>query len=96
VLKWEGQVMTALPRRSACYRCAFPEPPDPECVQSCSEAGILGPVAGAVGTLMAVEALKVILGTPGGLTDRLLLMDLKAMRFREKPLRRLKNCPACG
>jgi adenylyltransferase/sulfurtransferase len=96
VLKWEGQVMTVLPRRSACYRCAFPEPPDPACVQSCAEAGILGPVAGTVGCLMAVEALKVLLGAPGLLTGRLLLLDLKTMSFREKPLRRRTGCAACG
>jgi molybdopterin-synthase adenylyltransferase len=96
VIKWEGQALTVLPGKSACYRCAFPEPPDPDCAESCSSAGVLGPAAGMVGCLMAAEALKVLLGLPDLLTDRLSLMDFKKMSFREKPLRRRRNCPACG
>lgn len=95
VIKWEGQVMTVSPGRSACYRCAFPEPPDPECVEDCGSAGVLGPAAGTIGCLMAVEALKMLLGQPT-CSDRLLLVNFKAMSFREKPLSRRKDCPACG
>jgi adenylyltransferase/sulfurtransferase len=96
VLKWEGQVMAVRPGRSACYRCAFPEPPDPECAQSCADAGVLGPVAGTVGCLMATEAVKMIVGAPGLLLDRLILLDLKAMSFRQRALRRRADCSACG
>jgi adenylyltransferase/sulfurtransferase len=95
VLKWEGQALTILPGRSACYRCAFPEPPDPECVQGCSSAGILGPVAGAIGSIMATEALKVLLGHPV-LSDRLFLIDFRTMTTRQKSIRRRATCAACG
>lgn len=96
VIQWEGQVLTVLPGKSACYRCAFPEPPDPACVESCSSAGVLGPAAGAVGCLMATEALKVLLGQPGVLADRLLLIDFKNFSFRQKPLRRRSSCRVCA
>lgn len=96
VIKWEGQVLTVLPGKSACYRCAFPEPPDPECTESCSSSGVLGPAAGTIGCLMAVETLKALLGLPGLATDRLILLDFKSLSFREKSLRRRPSCPACG
>jgi adenylyltransferase/sulfurtransferase len=96
VVKWQGQVMTVLPGRSACYRCAFPEPPDPECVEDCGSAGVLGPAAGTVGCLMAAEALKALLGAGELLSDRLLLMDFKTMAFRVRPLRRRPGCSSCG
>lgn len=96
VLRWEGQAMTVLPGRSACYQCLFPEPPDPAVAQSCADGGILGPVAGMVGTWMAVEALKVLLGTGGVLADRLLLLDARAGKFRERPARRRPGCAVCG
>jgi molybdopterin-synthase adenylyltransferase len=96
VIKWEGQVLTVLPGKSACYRCHFPEPPDPNCVQSCSDAGVIGAAAGVVGTLQAVEAVKVVLGKGEVLADRRLHVDLKTMRFREVPVKRKKDCAACG
>lgn len=96
VIKWEGQVLTVLPGKSACYRCHFPEPPDPACVQSCSEAGIIGAAAGVVGTLQAVEAVKLILGKGEPLAGRRLHIDLKTMRFREVAVKRKADCAACG
>lgn len=95
VVKWEGQVMAVRPGVSACYRCAFPEAPDPDCVQDCGSAGVLGPAAGTVGCLMAVEALKILLGADGALVDRLLLIDFKSTRFREKTIHRRAACAAC-
>lgn len=96
VVKWEGNLTVVLPGRGPCYRCAFPEPPDPDCVQDCGSAGVLGPAAGSIGCLMAVEVLKVLLGLPGVVTGRLLLADFKTLSFREKPLRRRAACLACG
>jgi molybdopterin/thiamine biosynthesis adenylyltransferase len=96
VLRWEGQAMTVLPRRSACYRCLFPEPPDPALAASCADGGVVGPVAGVVGTLMAAEALKVLWGAGAPLTGRLLQYDGRAARFRERAVNRRRNCPACG
>jgi adenylyltransferase/sulfurtransferase len=64
------------------YRCLFPEPPPPGAVASCEEAGVLGPVAGVIGTLQAVEVVKVILGLGETLTGRLLIYDALAARFQ--------------
>lgn len=93
VLRWEGQVMTVLPGKTACYQCLFPEPPDPAMAQSCSNAGIVGAVTGAVGSLMATEGLKVLLGKGTPLTGRLLMMDFLNMRFRERTVSRRSRCP---
>jgi adenylyltransferase/sulfurtransferase len=93
VLRWQGQVTTVLPGKGHCYRCVFPEPPEEGALQTCSEAGVMGAAAGVVGALMATEALKLLLGLPGLLTDRLLTLDLAAMKFREVPV---KRDPACG
>lgn len=96
VLRWEGQAMTVVPGRSACYRCLFPEPPDPAVAPSCADGGILGPIAGVIGALMAAEALKVLLGAGVPLTGRLLQYDGRAARFRERAANRRRNCPSCG
>jgi molybdopterin/thiamine biosynthesis adenylyltransferase len=95
VIKWEGQLLAVRPGASACYRCAFPEPPEADCAESCSSAGVLGPAAGVIGCWMAVEALKLLLGLPA-LVDRLLLFDFKTAAVREKPLHRRPDCRACG
>lgn len=94
VLRWEGQLMTVLPGRSACYACLFPEPPIS--APSCSEAGILGPVAGLVGSILAAETLKVLLKSGDTLAGRFLQVDLRTMRFRERPVARRPDCAACG
>jgi molybdopterin-synthase adenylyltransferase len=62
VLRWEGQLLTCLPWRSASYRCVFSEPPPPEAVPSCSQAGVFGPLVGVLGTLQASEAIKYLIG----------------------------------
>ncbi len=96
VVHFRGQAMTILPRRSACFRCVFPEPPEPEAIPSCQEAGVVGTAAGVLGTLMAHEALKLLLGLGGLLTDRLLIFEGAASRFREVPVRRDSTCAVCG
>jgi len=96
VLRWEGQAMTVFPGRSACYRCVFPEPPDPADALSCADGGILGPVAGLVGTFMAVEALKALLGVGRPVSDRLVMWDAREGRCRERPATRRTGCRACG
>ena len=91
-----GQVLTVLPRRGACFRCVFPEPPQPGAVPSCQEAGVLGAAAGVLGSLMAHEALKLLLGIGEPLVDRLAVFDGAASRFREVPVRRDPLCAVCG
>ena len=96
VVHFYGQVMTIRPRDSACFRCVFPEPPAPEAIPNCQEAGVLGATAGILGTLMAHEALKLLLGIGEPLVNRLLVFDGKQGRFREVPLRRNPACAVCG
>ncbi len=96
ILRFTGQTMTVLPGEGACYRCAFRAPPPPEAVPSCSQAGVLGAVAGMLGTIQAAEALKFLTGAGELLTNRLLSFDALAMRFRTTPLKHQADCPVCG
>jgi len=96
VIAFEGQVLTVLPRRSACLRCVFPEPPEAGAVPNCQEAGVLGSAAGVLGSLMAHEALKLVLGLGEPLANRLFVFDGKASRVREVPVRRNRMCDVCG
>lgn len=95
ILIFDGQASTYLPG-SGCYRCVFPEPPPPGEVPSCAEAGVLGALTGVVGSLQAVETLKLILGVGEPLSGRMLLIDALTMEFRTVKVRRNPNCPLCG
>ncbi len=96
VVHLDGQLMAIFPRRSACFRCVFPEPPRPGAIPSCQEAGVIGAAAGVVGSLMAHEALKVILGIGDPLVNRLLVFEGQHSRFREVAVRRNPTCAVCG
>lgn len=96
ILRFEGQVSVFGAPGAPCYRCLFADPPPPELVPSCAEAGVLGVLPGVVGTLMAVEAIKLILGIGQLLAGRLLLYDALRVRFREIAVRRDPGCPMCG
>jgi adenylyltransferase/sulfurtransferase len=97
IMRLQGQVMTVVPGKSACYRCLFKTPPPPEEILSCQASGILGAVAGTIGTIQATEAVKYLAGFEDGLlTDRLLVYDAKNLRFREVEVRRDPHCAACG
>lgn len=96
ILRFDGQVLTILPRRSACYRCIFKEPPPPGVVPSCQEAGVLGALAGVIGTIQATEVLKLILEIGSPLADRLVRYDALQTGFREIRVRRNPNCPVCS
>ena len=91
-----GQLMTILPKRSACFRCVFPESPLPDGIPNCQDAGVLGSVVGILGSLMAHEALKHLAGIGEPLADRLLVFEGRSSRFREVPLRRDRGCAVCG
>ena len=96
ILRFEGRVFTIIPNQSACYRCIFKQPPPPGLVANCQEAGIIGVVAGIIGTIQATEVIKLLLGIGHLLTNRLLDFDAKATRFREIRLIRNPNCQLCG
>jgi sulfur-carrier protein adenylyltransferase/sulfurtransferase len=96
VQRFEGQVAVFQAERGSCYRCLFREPPPPGLVPGCSEAGVLGVVPGIIGTIQALEAIKLVLGAGDPLVDRLLLVDGLRMRFRELRLRKDPDCPVCG
>ena len=89
-------MLTVLPGQTGCYRCLFREPPPPGAVPSCSQAGVLGVLAGIVGTIQAAEALKYLLGIGDLLTNRLLVFDALKMTFREVAFKRNAACPLCG
>lgn len=95
IFMFEGQITTFLPGQG-CYRCLYPAPPPPGMVPSCSEAGVLGVLPGIIGSIMAVEAIKVILGLGTTLVNRLLMFDALDMDFRKVRIRRDPDCPVCG
>jgi molybdopterin/thiamine biosynthesis adenylyltransferase len=97
IVRLQGQTLTVLPEKSACYRCLFKEPPPPREILSCEQAGILGSVAGTIGSIQATEAIKYLAGFHEELLiDRLLTYDAKSMNFRVVEVKRDPQCPACG
>ncbi len=96
ILRFEGQLLTVLPGVTACYRCVFGEPPPAGVVPSCQEAGVLGALAGVMGTLQGTEVLKQILGVGELITNRILKYDALRTEFREIPIQKNPNCPLCG
>ena len=96
ILRFDGQLMTILPGESACYRCIFDAPPPADAVPSCSQAGVLGVLAGVIGSLQATEAIKAILGIGDLLTDHLLTYNALTMQFRKVPVKRNSRCRLCG
>lgn len=95
ILRFDGQTMTYLPGE-ACYRCIFTSPPPRNAVPSCSQAGILGAVAGMLGTIQAAEALKFLIGKGDLLVNRLLIFNALRMKFRTVGIQRNPGCPVCG
>ncbi len=96
VVAFEGQVLSIRPGESACYRCVFPELPPPEARRGCREAGVLGAMAGVVGSLQALEALKLLSGVGTPLTDRLLRIDGLTGEQTLVAATRRPGCQACG
>jgi adenylyltransferase/sulfurtransferase len=103
IFMFEGQVTVyqpAVPEHGVeagpCYRCLYPDPPPPGEVPSCAEAGVLGVLPGIVGSMQAVEAIKLILGIGEPLIGRLLMIDTLDMSFRTLKVKRNPDCPVCG
>jgi molybdopterin/thiamine biosynthesis adenylyltransferase len=96
VLGLVGQTMTVIPRKSACYRCVFTKEPDETIVDTSSKVGILGSVAGILGSIQATEAIKFVTKTGELLTDKLLAFDARNFEFRKIKVNRNGECRACG
>jgi molybdopterin/thiamine biosynthesis adenylyltransferase len=95
ILRFQGQTMTHVPGM-ACYRCVYPAPPPKGTVPTCSEAGVLGAVAGILGTIQAAETLRYLLGIGDLLTNRVLMFDALSMEFRTVDVKKNLRCRVCG
>lgn len=96
ILRFDGQLFTIIPGDGPCYRCIFRDPPPPGAVPNCQQAGVLGAIAGIIGTLQATEVIKLAVGKGEPLKGRLLVVDALNMTFREVKIRKIDNCPVCG
>jgi molybdopterin/thiamine biosynthesis adenylyltransferase/rhodanese-related sulfurtransferase len=96
IFRFEGQITVFNPWVGPCYRCMIPEPPPAELAPSCSEAGVLGVLPGIVGSIQAVEAIKILLDLGETLQGRLLAYDALEQSFRTFNVHRDPECPTCG
>ena len=96
IFRFEGQASVFYAKEGPCYRCLFREPPPPGLVPSCAEGGVLGVLPGIIGSIQALETIKLILGKGDSLVGRLLLFDALGLEWRELELRKDPDCPVCG
>jgi len=96
IFRFEGQATVFKPHDGPCYRCFIPEPPPAEMAPSCAEAGVLGVLPGIIGSIQAMEAIKLVLGIGDSLSGRLLAYDSLEESFRTYKILRDPNCPACS
>jgi adenylyltransferase/sulfurtransferase len=95
-LGFRAQVLTILPGETACYRCIFEEPPPPDDVPSCQEAGVMGPAVNLAGTLQAADAVRLLVGERPAFAGRLLTIDTRTGTWRSVPVSRYPGCSACA
>ncbi|MGH7673220.1 MAG: molybdopterin-synthase adenylyltransferase MoeB [Gemmatimonadales bacterium] len=96
IFRFEGQASVFYANEGPCYRCLYAEPPPPGLVPSCAEGGVLGVLPGIIGSIQALETLKLILGVGQPLIGRLVLFDALKLQFRELRLEKDPDCPVCG
>jgi sulfur-carrier protein adenylyltransferase/sulfurtransferase len=96
IFRFEGQASVFYAEKGPCYRCLYQEPPPPGLVPSCAEGGVFGVLPGIIGSVQALEAIKLAIGAGESLVGRLLLFDALRMKFRELKLRKDPQCPICG
>ncbi|MDR0533505.1 MAG: molybdopterin-synthase adenylyltransferase MoeB [Verrucomicrobiales bacterium] len=96
IFRFDGQVTVFWAEKGPCYRCLYPEPPDPGLVPTCAEGGVLGVLPGVVGTMQAIETVKLIVGIGDLAVGRLILFDALKMKMRELKIRKDPTCPICG
>jgi len=96
IFRFDGQASVFDARSGPCYRCLFPEPPPPDLVPSCADAGVLGVLPGTIGTIQATEAIKLLLGIGSSLAGRLLIYNALEMTFETVTLKKNSRCKICG
>jgi adenylyltransferase/sulfurtransferase len=96
VFRFDGQASVFDAQQGPCYRCLFPQPPPPDSVQDCAEAGVLGVLPGIMGSIQAVQAMNLLLGAGRSLAGRLVLFNATDMSFSELRVRKSPSCPVCG
>ena len=96
IFRFEGQAAVFTPYQGPCYRCLHPEPPPPELAPSCAEAGVLGVLPGVIGSIQAMETIKVLLGIGDILSGRLLVYDALEQDFMSVTVKQDPGCPACS
>lgn len=97
ISRFQGQLMTYVPGKGPCYRCVFQSPPSENAVPNCRQVGIIGAMAGVIGSLQAMEAMKYLLGAGELLTGRLMIYDALKMEFRTVKLpEKVSGCAVCG
>jgi molybdopterin/thiamine biosynthesis adenylyltransferase len=96
IIRFQGQLTTYVPGQGPCYRCIFQKPPPPEAVPTCRQAGVIGAMAGVIGCLQALEAIKYLADLGRLLTGSLLTFDSLTMGFRTIKVPQRPNCAVCG
>ena len=96
IIRFQGQLMTYVPGEGPCYRCVFKNPPPKDAVPTCKQAGVIGAMAGTIGTLQAMEAMKYIIGKGELLTGKRLTYDALKMEFHTIKLPKDHHCAVCG
>jgi molybdopterin/thiamine biosynthesis adenylyltransferase/rhodanese-related sulfurtransferase len=96
IFRFEGQASVFYAKEGPCYRCLYPEPPPPGLVPSCAEGGVIGVLPGIIGSIQALQTIKLVLGKGQTLIGRLLLFDALNLKFRELKLRKNPQCALCG
>lgn len=96
ILRFDGQILTVIPKKTACYRCIFPSPPPPGHIPSCSQAGVFGAIPGIVGSIQASEAIKYFLNIGKLITNSILVINIEDLDFQLVSIQKNGKCKACG